>query len=312
MAPGEARASPPDQSQERMVSEADTGGSPMALPADLLIPRERASDEKPPWFGIVVAALLHALVLIWFFIDWSHPPALPREPEVIPVQVVFAPPPSPPAVVAPPTPPPPPAPLGYRESGPDQRTTAPPPAETLAPQAATPPPPAPEIQKPETTPPEPPPESPTALPEKPAAPAETAKPKPSKEVARLEPPKKEAETPRAPRPAPSRRLTIAPGERAETGDPYLNQLHDLIERHRLFPRVIGQLGLPVEGTAVYDVAVDRTGRIMDIRLQRSSGTPGIDHAVADMIRNSLPFPPLPANYPEEVSITVAIHLFPPS
>jgi hypothetical protein len=31
-----------------------------------------------------------------------------------------------------------------------------------------------------------------------------------------------------------------------------------------------------------------------------------------MIRNSLPFPPLPANYPEEVSITVAIHLFPPS
>jgi TonB family protein len=293
------------------VSEADRGGSPMALPADLLIRRERASDEKPPWLGIVVAALLHALVLIWFFIDWSHPPAPPREPEVIPVQVVFAPPPPPPAVVAPP-PPPPPAPLGYRESGPDQRTTAPPPAETLAPEAATPPPPAPETPKPEKTLPEPPPESPTALPEKPAAPAETAKPKPSKEVARLEPPKKEAETPRAPRPAPSRRLNIAPGERAETGDPYLNQLHDLIERHRLFPRVIGQLGLPVEGTAVYDVAVDRTGRIIDIRLQRSSGTPGIDHAVADMIHNSLPFPPLPANYPEEISITVAIHLFPPS
>src|ERR1700724_3579196 len=154
MASGEGRASPPDQSQESMVSEADTGGSPMALPGALLIRRDRASDEKPPCFVIVVAALLHALVLIWFFIDWSHPPVLPREPEVIPVQVVFAPPPPPPAVVAPPTPPPP------------------------------------EIQKPETSPPEPP-ESPTALPEKPAAPVETAKPKPSKEVARLEPPKKE-------------------------------------------------------------------------------------------------------------------------
>jgi protein TonB len=284
----------------------------MALPVEWLIRRERASGEKPPWLGIVVAALLHALVLIWFFIDWSHPPALPHEPEVIPVHVVFAaPPPPPPPVVASPKPPPPPAPLGYRESGADQRTTAPPPAEAMAPEAATPPPTAPDIPKPEKTAPEPPPEKPTAPPEKPT-PAESAKPKPAKEVARLEPPKKEAETPRAPRPAPSRRLNIAPGERVETGDPYLNQLHDLIERHRLFPRVIGQLGLPVEGTAVYDVAVDRTGRMVEIRLQRSSGTPGIDNAVADMIRSSLPFPPLPANYPDEVGITVAIHLFPPS
>jgi protein TonB len=80
----------------------------------------------------------------------------------------------------------------------------------------------------------------------------------------------------------------------------------------LFPRVTGQLGLPVEGTAIYDVAVDRSGRMLDMRLQRSSGTPGIDRAVADMIRNSLPFPPLPPNYPDEVGITMAIHLFPPS
>jgi TonB family protein len=295
------------------VSEGDTGGSPMALPVELLIRRGRASGDKPPWLGIVVAALLHVLVLLWLYIDWSHPPSLPQEPEVIPVQVVFAPPPPPPptpAAVAPP--PPPPAPLGYRESGPDQRTTAPPPAESLAAEAATPPPPAPDAPKAEKTAPEPPPETPNAPPEKPSAPAESAKPKPPKEVAHLEPPKKEAETPRAPRPAPSRRLSIAPGERVETGDPYLNQLRDLVERHRLFPRVTGQLGLPVEGTAIYDVAVDRSGRMLDMRLQRSSGTPGIDRAVADMIRSSLPFPPLPPNYPDEVGITMAIHLFPPS
>jgi TonB family protein len=300
------------------VSEGGTGGSPMALPIELLIRRDRASRDKPPWLGMVVAALLHALVLVWFYIDWSHPPMLPKEPAVIPVQVVVAPPlppppPPPPVADAAPPKPPQPAPLGYRESGPDQRTTAPPEATTLAPEAAAPPPPVPEAPKAEKTAPEPPPEKPDAPPEKPAAPPASAKPKPAKEVARLEPPKKEAETPRAPHPAPSHRLNIAPGERVETGDPYLNQLHDLVERHRLFPRVTGQLGLPVEGTAIYDVTIDRAGRMVgDVRLQRSSGTPGIDRAVADMIHNSLPFPPLPSNYPNEIAITLAIHLFPPS
>ena len=89
------------------MSEGDTGGSPMALPVELLIRRGRASGDKPPWLGIVVAALLHVLVLLWLYIDWSHPPSLPQEPEVIPVQVVFVPPPPPPVVVAPPKPLPP-------------------------------------------------------------------------------------------------------------------------------------------------------------------------------------------------------------
>ena len=295
------------------MSEGDAGGSPMALPVDLVMRRERAIGDEPPWLGMVVATLLHVLVLFWIYVDWSHPRSLPPEPEVIPVQVVFAPPPPPPppATAAPPKPKPPPEPLGYRESGPDQRTSAPPPAEALAPEAAEPPPPAPETAKPEEkTAPEPP-EKPSP-PDKPAAPAESAKPRPPKEVAHLEPPKKEAETPRAPRLAPSRHLTVTPGERVETGDPYLNQLHDLIERHRLFPRVVGQLGLPVEGTAVYDVGVDRSGKVLYMQLQRSSHIDGIDRAVAEMIRNSLPFPPLPPNYPDEIGITMAIHIFPPS
>lgn len=281
------------------MSEGETGGSPMALPAGLLVDRAGADGERLPWLGIAAAALLHGLALLWLVSDWSRPVRLPREPEVIPVQLVLAPPPSS-AVPAPPQPPP--APLAYRESGPDQRTTAPPPAETPAPEAASPPPAPPQPEKAGQ-------ELPAPPPEKPAA---TEPAKPSKQVARLEPPKKEAETPRAPRPAPTRHLNVAPGERIETGDPYLNQLHDLIERHRVYPRVIGQFGLPVEGTAVYDVALDRSGRLIDMRLQHSSGAAGIDRAVAEMIRNSLPFPPLPAGYPNEVGIVVAIRLFPPS
>jgi periplasmic protein TonB len=296
------------------VSEGETSGSPLALPADMLIGHERASGEPPPWLGLLAATLLHLLVLVWLFITWSHPPTPRQEPEVIPVQVVFAAPPPPPPPPQPaqaqPPPPAPPAPLSYRESGPDQRTTAPPPAETLAPEAATPPPPAPERPKAEKTAPEPPPEKPDAPAEKSAAP-ESAKPKPPKDVAHLEPPKKEAETPRAQRLAPTHQLKVMPGERLETGDPFLNQLHDLIERHRVYPRVMGQFGLPVEGTAIYGMALDRSGRIIDLQLEHSSGAAGIDRAVADMIRNSAPFPPLPANYPTEIGITVTIRLFPP-
>lgn len=273
------------------MSEGEMAGSPMAVPADMLIDRGGAGGGRPPWPALLAAALLHLMmpVLAWLLFLWSPSPSPPREPEVIPVQVVFASPPPPPPVAAPPLPPP----LPYAESGPDQRTTAPPPAEALAPEPATPAP-------------APPPEKPDAPPDK------SAKPKPPKEVAHLEPPKKEAETPRAPRPAPAQRLNITPGERIETGDPYLNQLWAIIERHRVFPLVKGQFGLPVEGTAVYRMMLDRSGRIIDIRLEHSSGTEGIDSAVKEMIRKGEPFPPPPANFPAPIPITVAVRLTPPS
>jgi len=179
-----------------------------------------------------------------------------------------------------------------------------------APEQASPPPPAPEATPSEKEAPPPPPEKPAPAPEK--QPQESAKPSPHKDVARLEPPRKEAETTRALRPAPLRRLDVEPGERFERGDPYLNQLNALIERHRVYPRVMGPFGLPAEGTAVYDVAVDRSGRILGMQLGHSSGIAGIDQAVESMIRSSLPFPPLPADYPDEAVIEVSIRLFPPS
>ncbi|HXZ02277.1 MAG TPA: TonB C-terminal domain-containing protein [Stellaceae bacterium] len=291
------------------MSEGETSGSPMILPADWFI-RTVESDEKrqrPPWLAMVAAALMHALVLLAVIMSWLYPTVPPSEPDVIPVKVVFAPPPAPPPPV-PAEPAPKAAPsLAYRESGPDQRTTAPPPAEMPAPEPATPPPPTSAATPAEKEPP-PPPEKPA--PEK--QPQESAKPSPHKDLARLEPPKKEAETMRAPRLAPPRRLDVEPGERFESGDPYLNQLHALIERHRIYPRVVGTFGLLAEGMAAYDVLLDRSGRIIGMRLSHSSGIAGIDQAVEGMIRSSLPFPPLPADYPDEVNIVVAIRLFPPS
>lgn len=296
------------------MSEGETNVSPMTLPADLPIRSVEPGRDRqaPPWLALVAAALIHALVLLLLIITWLYPPSLPQEPAVVPVKVVFAPPPTPPP--PPPAPaapaPKPPPPLAYRESGPDQHTTAPPPADMPAPEQAAPPPPKEESKATEKETPAPPPEKPVPAPEK--QPQESAKPTPHKEVARLEPPKKEAEAPRAQRPAPTRRLNIEPGERLESGDPYLNQLHALIERHRVYPRVTGSFGLPAEGAAVYDVALDRAGHIVGMRLNHSSGIPGIDQAVEGMIQSSLPFPPLPADYPDVVVIEVGIRLFPPS
>jgi len=291
------------------VSEGELGGTPMALPADSLIRSVGSSDrrERLPWLAMLAAALLHALVLVWLLIDWQHPTPLPPEPKVVPIRIVTAPPaptPPPPPAAPAPKPAPPPA---FRESGPDQHTTAPPPAETTAPKPAAPAPTAPE----QPTPPAEAPPMPSPPPEKPSVPQESGRPAPRKEVPETAPQKQQAERPQALHPAP-RRLNVEPGERFESGDPYLNQLHALIERHRVYPRVIGPLGLPVEGTAVYDLAVDRSGNIVGMKLEHSSGVAGIDQAVANMIRSALPFPPLPPDYPNDVVITVSIRLFPPS
>jgi len=304
------------------VNEGGTGESPISLPVDPPIPSGEPRNKRQalPWLAIVAAAVLHSAVLLWLIIDWSQPAVAPA-PDVVPVKIVFAPPPPPPPPPAPPPPPPPAAaapapkpsaPLAYRESGPNQRTTAPPTAEEAAPEAAAPPPPAPEQAKPEPQPPAPPPEKPTPAPQEPASAQENTKPPPQKQVARLEPQKKEAQKSRAPHPTALRHLNVQPGEHLERGDPYLNELHAMIERHRVYPRIIGPFGLPVDGTAVYDVALDRSGKIIGMKLEQSSGVAGLDQAVENMIRSALPFPPLPPDYPDEVGIVVTIRLFPPS
>jgi protein TonB len=260
-----------------------------------------ARDPALPWLALAVSLFLHATVALLYVVYFLWPDRRPDEPPVVPVQVVYEPPPPAPAPSLPAVPPPPPD-FSYRESGPGERTVAPPPAETQAPEEAAPPPAARTEEQP----------LPAAPPEKPTVPAELPKPKPRHEVARLEPPKHEAETLRGPHLAPQLLFKVAPGEHLETGDPYLNLLRAIIERHRVYPRVMGEFGLPVEGTAIYDMALDRSGKLLGMRLARSSGTMGIDEAAAAMLRDSQPFPPPPANFPTPIEITISLRLFPPS
>ena len=289
------------------MSEAEPGALPVLLPPgfarDPEEPRRRTA--RLGWWALAIALLLHAAVIALLLIDWHW--AIPVEAEAIPVKIVVLPPPPPPP--PPPTteqspPPPPEPPPTYAESGPDQRTTAPPPAETPAPETAAPPPTpaAPEPAEPEKPEPAPP------HPEKHAVPREAPKPKPHKETAKLEP--KEAETPRAPHPAPRHLIEIEPGERAETGDPYLNLLVSVLERHRIFPNAVGQFGLPVEGVAIYRIIIDRAGNLQELALEHSSGVPALDRAGEAIIRNSMPFPAVPPQHPgARIALTLKLPLY---
>jgi periplasmic protein TonB len=254
--------------------------------------------RRDDWLAIVAALLLHAITIAAFLVDWRLPPTAP--PESIPVTIVFAPPPAP--MAAPAAQPKPP--LFDRESGKDERTTAPPSAEvtdsapTRAPGSAAA---LPEPLQPQAA-------APTAPPGKPA-PSRDAMVKTHDAVTRLDP-RKEADRARASHPAPER-LHIEPGDREQTGDPYANRVTALLERHRTYPNVLGRYGVPVEGTPVYEFVLDRKGRILGLKLVASSGTTALDDAGAAMIRETAPFPPLPPEYPGDgLIVTYTVHLFP--
>jgi protein TonB len=161
------------------------------------------------------------------------------------------------------------------------------------PQAETPPPPEPKPVSKEA-----PVKAPTAPPRQVArAPA----PRP--------PPDREHEVSRAPRLAPPRALDLEAGEKARSGDPYLNAARDRIEQHRTYPAVARPLEL--KGTAVFQIVLDRAGNLRTLYLVQSSGTSVLDSAAEGMVRTAAPFPPLPSDYPGgSVAITVSIHMFP--
>ena len=176
-------------------------------------------------------------------------------------------------------------------SGPDTKTTAPPKAAEKGPDAAPEPKPPPPVET----------ESKTATAEpKPSPTPETHSPKPK--VANRE------TTPKESRGSVNR----APGEDVREGDPYLNELFARIEQHRTYPaNAIGSLGLRLEGTAVYLIAVRSDGTLVNAVLERSSGAEVLDDTALKMIQQAAPFPPPPNYFPRPgVVLEVTIHLFP--
>src|SRR5205085_9069411 len=99
------------------------------------------------------------------------------------------------------------------------------------------------------------------------------------------------------------------GERRTTGDPYLNAITRELDKHRTYPDLARPLGL--SGFTHFVVLIDRTGNLLAMRLVQSSGSELLDRAAAKVIRDTLPFPPAPPDYPgDPITITMAIYVGP--
>lgn len=244
---------------------------------------------------MIAAALAHAAVIAALLVGWPFvlaPPAPEKPPITVALVMEPAPRPAPPQATPTPTPTPTQQPMPELHSGPDQKTTTLAHADTEGPDAAPQPQPKPE-------------------PEQKAEAVALPQPKPTEQA---EPTRKTKEAARDTAPEPAKRVAVnlALGDKEQEGDPYLNALNLLIERHRFYPPdAVGSLGLHLAGTAVYRVAVAPSGALEGLALERSSGSPTLDETARSMIEQSAPFPPLPSYYPRGgVVITSTIPVFP--
>ncbi len=267
------------------------GTPPIQLPPNPGYRESRDDDSRfgrMRWGAVIAAVLFHSLVIVALLVRWPFNLEPKPQPQPIAVTLVTQPPP-PAAAATPPAPAPkkPPPALKELQSGVDQETTAPPTAadkgEAAAPQTAE-------------------------LPDDKTGPLAVPKPKPAQAQA---PKPKEAARETAPRQDRQGSVNRPPGEEARQGDPYLNALWGMIERHRTYPNKIGPLGLKLEGTAVYLIAVLPDGTLQNVHLERSAGDPILDATARNMIEAAAPFPPLPRYYPRDGAVlSVTIHILP--
>ncbi len=200
----------------------------------------------------------------------APPPAPPAPPPpALPPKVETPPPPLPPPKVE--TPPPPPV------------AVEPPPAVAIEPPPPLPPPRKPAVRR-------------VAAPAaRRAAPARTEPPP----AATVQAPSEAAAPPAAS--APAARMP-APAASTEIAPSYRALLSAWLESHKQYPENARERG--EEGHAVLRFAVDRSGRVIDYAVVKSSGYPDLDAALENMMRGAT-LPPFPAGMTQP-SIAVAV------
>jgi periplasmic protein TonB len=124
------------------------------------------------------------------------------------------------------------------------------------------------------------------------------------EQAKPSPPAPESPTPQSAPPAQTAYARIpAPAPAvSEVSAGYRALLGAWLERHKRYPEQARERG--EEGRAVLQFTVDRSGRVLDFAVIRSSGYPDLDTAVESMMRDAL-LPPFPADMPQS-SLKVAV------
>jgi protein TonB len=74
---------------------------------------------------------------------------------------------------------------------------------------------------------------------------------------------------------------------------YMAILQAWLEKHKEYPRSARLRRM--EGTTLLYFVMDREGRVLDFRIQKSSGYELLDHEVEEMIRRAQPLPQMPDN-----------------
>lgn len=126
----------------------------------------------------------------------------------------------------------------------------------------------------------------------------------------------QAPLPRPPQPAPAQPSMNSPATvpappsnssdwligKGRARNAYLDLVARHTARHRFYPRISADN--KQEGRVVTRVTIARDGRLIDVRLDKSSGWPAIDAAELETIRKSAPFPPVPSDMPGDPLILI--------
>ncbi|MFT4053567.1 MAG: energy transducer TonB [Novosphingobium sp.] len=62
----------------------------------------------------------------------------------------------------------------------------------------------------------------------------------------------------------------------------------------------------LERTGIVLFRIDRTGRLLDVSVEESTGRPALDRAAVAIVRRAAPFPVIPDALPDELSITLPV------
>lgn len=229
---------------------------------------------------ISVGVHIAAIAVLFFGLPYFHKPILAEEKfQGIEVLLLASAPPQPIVAHVPPPPPPPPPPepdpIASKSPDPDLEEIAPPPK------------PKPVVQRPKSQP-----------PKQDVKPVE-APPQPAVQA----PPQQVAVAPPAPVPS-APRVIANPDAEAN----YYATLLAWLEKNKEYPRR-AQLRR-MEGVAHLRFTIDESGRVMQHRIERSSGHETLDDAVERMIAKASPMPPIPPNLGKSsLDIVVPVQFF---
>ena len=105
----------------------------------------------------------------------------------------------------------------------------------------------------------------------------------------------------------ARPASVSPGQGAaqrQAEQDYFRQIVQKISRYRFYSR---EQSTSPHGLVVTRLTLARGGQVLDVSLLKSSGSPTLDNAVVQTIRQASPFPPLPAQLGGEQSFIVPVN-----